>query len=474
MKPIRSNYSFWLIGIVAFCYICVRTFTVAITYDECWTLFGYARTPVWDIVSYSSPAANNHILNSLLTKLCIQFSESEFAIRLPNLLASILYFYAAYKISLLYFKNQWQQLGLFTTLIGNFTLLTFFGLCRGYGLAIALMLFSIYQLISYSQTMRKRQLHLSLLTIALSMYANFSMMPALLALMLTATFVSWHRSGKLLDALKLPLLYSLAIAAISAYPIYRMVSMGEAYFGGEKGFIQDTVYSVLQGYFGFWAIFERPGITSYIILALIIAGCVFTYRNLKTSLTDNIRYTIPVTILLVAILLINLQFYLLGVKLPVGRTGLYLFPLLMLSLFTLFSNWKNKYQTASTALCLAFGVLSIFNVVKEANFISTRDWWDATYTKSAIQYIVAHLPKEEKGPIHVMGMFSTDNSMNYYAERLAPGRIATIVKIFDADTVNYENYDYAFIRKDYRWPADNSFKIVQAYQDSTYLLFEKK
>jgi len=298
------------------------------------------------------------------------------------------------------------------------------------------------------------------------------MMPALLALMLTATFISWHHSGRLLNAVKLPLLYSLAIAVISAYPIYRMVSMGEAYFGGEKGFIQDTVYSVLQGYFGSWAIFERPDITSYIVLALIIAGCVLTYRSLKVNITNNIRYGIPVTILLVAVLIINLQFYLLGVKLPVGRTGLYLFPLLMLSLFTLFSNWKSKYQKAFVALCLGFGILSIFNVVKEANFTSTRDWWDSTYTKPAIQYIVAHLPKEENAPIHVMAMFGTDNSMNYYAERLAPpGRIAPIAKLFDADTVNY---DYAFIRKDYRWPADSSFKIVQAYQDSTYLLFSKK
>lgn len=473
MKTTPSKYLYWLVSIIAFSYIAIRTFTVAITYDECWTLFGYARTPVWDIISYGSPAANNHILNSLLTKLCSQFSESEFAIRLPNLLASIVYFYSAYKISSFYFYNTWQRLGLFTTLIGNFTLLTFFGLCRGYGLSVAFLLFSLFELVSYSQTKRSRHLHLSLLAISLSMYANFSIMPALLAIMFTATTISWYNTKKLWASIRLPLLYTLGVAVLCAYPIYRMVSMHEAYFGGENDFVHDTIYSVLQGYFGFWAVFEHPGITSYVMLTVIVAGCISAYTHLKKSFPNHVRYAIPITVLLVTVLIINLQFYILGVKLPYARTGLYLYPLLMLAFFIFFALIPSKYQRISVSLCVFMGTISIFNVVKEANFTSTRDWWDATYTKLAVKYITAHLPGEGP-PIRVMAMFSTDNPMNYYAARLAPGRIATIEKIFDADTVNYNNYDYAFIRKDYRKPADSNFKIVQAYQDSTYLLYSKK
>src|SRR3569833_438230 len=107
------RYLFWLISLVTFTYVLIRSFTVTITSDEVWTLNGFAETPLWKIVTSKSPAANNHILNTILTKVCARFSTSEFSLRLPNIHALILNQNSCYKITGLLSKNRFIQLAFF-------------------------------------------------------------------------------------------------------------------------------------------------------------------------------------------------------------------------------------------------------------------------------------------------------------------------------------------------------------------------
>jgi hypothetical protein len=86
-----------LIGV----YIMVRAALVPITYDEAATFFHYVHhgkflpgDAHWD--------ANNHILNSALTIVSNRFfGDGEFALRLPNVLAGLLFLFCSLRLSML-------------------------------------------------------------------------------------------------------------------------------------------------------------------------------------------------------------------------------------------------------------------------------------------------------------------------------------------------------------------------------------
>ena len=84
--------TFLLFGIL-FTIIVFRAFNLSITYDEVWT-FDLASQSVLDIATAERnfTSANNHILNSILIKpFLVAFGHDIWVLRLPNVLASLLY-----------------------------------------------------------------------------------------------------------------------------------------------------------------------------------------------------------------------------------------------------------------------------------------------------------------------------------------------------------------------------------------------
>jgi len=476
VKRYPSLYLYIITGLVAFAYVGIRTFTVAITCDEGWTLFQYVRAPVWDILTNSFPAANNHILNTLLTKICAQFSESEFSLRLPNLLAFLLYIYTSYKISGIYFKNTVVRLSFFIALLGNYSILHFFGLCRGYGLTIALMLFSTYQLMLLMKQYHKKHLHLSLLFAVLAMYANFSTMPAVLSIIIVAFAITYMHQReqksiyRLWEAMKLPLIYGVVCMAICAYPIYRLLEHDELYYGGENNFVSDTFFTLLLNYFGYWDLYSKRmemsvGLLVVMIITFIITAIKWWDRRIRI-------YTIGTGIFVLSAICINAQFYLLGIKLPIGRTSMFLYPLIILSIFSLFAFLRRQYLIFIMPIPVAIAVICILNISKEANFRSVRDWWDDTYTRDVIEYVIAR--DTSKKNITVAGFFATGNSLNYYAEKL--GRTGQFNWIDERKTNSPKPdtaCDYIFLRREDPAPDSTRFTIVKSWQEDAFLLYHK-
>ena len=75
---------------------------MSLTHDEALTFARYVPYPIWQIVKYDMPHLdpNNHILNTLLTKLSTSvFGTQEWALRLPNSLAFLVYLLIAISFS---------------------------------------------------------------------------------------------------------------------------------------------------------------------------------------------------------------------------------------------------------------------------------------------------------------------------------------------------------------------------------------
>src|ERR1051325_3912111 len=82
------RWHLFLPAIFLFIYIILRAKKLSLTWDEANTFWEYVRTPRWLPQEFNYMSANNHLLNTWLMKICAMcFGESEFSLRLPNVLA---------------------------------------------------------------------------------------------------------------------------------------------------------------------------------------------------------------------------------------------------------------------------------------------------------------------------------------------------------------------------------------------------
>lgn len=218
-----------LIGLLIGCYNAYRAVHVSITFDEVWT-FDLASQPINDIMFAEKNflSANNHILNSLLIKPCVQlFGHQLWVLRLPNILAYLLYMIGSILLSRKLFARPIFQLSLFMLLNTNLYLFDFFCLSRGYGLSNSFELMSILFLLAAFKSPKQTWIGASFLFAALAVYANFTWINFYLPLwcMMNVVFIlknNNHKKEKLKSLMMYniwPLLYASLLALISYRPI---------------------------------------------------------------------------------------------------------------------------------------------------------------------------------------------------------------------------------------------------------------
>ncbi len=117
--------------------IVIKAASSDLTWDEAWTYLFYGRTPLgFTRLDY----ANDHPLNSILVWASTRmFGNSEFIIRIPNVLAGGLYLYS----SALLIGAVRGKLLAFALCVLQPYLLDYFALARGYGIAAALVQFGL-------------------------------------------------------------------------------------------------------------------------------------------------------------------------------------------------------------------------------------------------------------------------------------------------------------------------------------------
>jgi hypothetical protein len=144
-------------------YLLIRIIKVPFLEDEIATWFIYIyRGELLPMSGYVD--ANNHILNSCLSWIGVQiFNPSPAILRLPNFLVFPVYFYYSYKTSQL-ITNKMVQLAIFLGLVMTHSLFEFFGLCRGYGLSIAMMMAAGYHAYLFLTTHRLKDFVIVLLS----------------------------------------------------------------------------------------------------------------------------------------------------------------------------------------------------------------------------------------------------------------------------------------------------------------------
>ncbi len=477
-KERPATFLIMLLGIGLVALNITRAINVPVTHDEAWTFNAFVSSTYRNILINSPVTANNHILNSLLAKFFtgIFQSNAPFIIRMPNILALIVYLISGYLLLHKLFENKWWVLAGMLLLNLNPFLFDFWGLCRGYGLAIALMMASVYFFVRYDMDAKPHYLFLTLLMAGLATISNFSMLNfylALIGIIVLQALVapSPARKLKIIWASAAVIICTALLYIMIVQPIIELRQNGELYFGGSEGFIPDTVKSLVSETTYSYKANEWVNFITYAAVVLsMLATVVFIYGAIKNKFSPvSFRYLYILLFLFIPALSTILQYHLLGTLYLIERTALFFYPLwILVIIIGLFSLKHIKL--------LSFGLLSLlifasgYNFMRHINISYSRVWEYDRYDRLVIERMINNTPH----PVKVKPHWLFINSFKYYSEVIYNKEMDYVEDRFNDSVYTPLQYDYYYIHRDDLGTLPPVYKLDTSFFDGKYLLFKKQ
>ena len=370
-----------LLGLIAmFIYVVIRAYSVGFTHDEALSF----EMIHGDMSHFYS--ANNHWLNTGIMFISSKlFGDSELSLRSSALIGFL--FYAWFVFLILRREVWWKAILGFVLLVLNPYLIDFFSLARGYGLSLGLAMGGIYYLLKFDKEdsfeNQIRNFKRALAFVCVATLANLILFNLVFVFLIFFFFQFGSHYLKEKDwwskkrIIKVVTVFASVIVFLSVCAVWLLFlkKRNELYFGGEVGFIKDTLTvmihrSIYASYYGeeFWKILRD------VLVGSFFAAMLFVLIQRK----DN-HFTRSFYLLASMILVVILQFVLLDSRLPQERTSLVFMVLILMSVYFFISqevkwSWLNYTRIAVVALPLVC-VLS-FHFYQNINFWSCREWKD--------------------------------------------------------------------------------------------------
>jgi hypothetical protein len=363
-----------LLGLFALCVY--RAATQAVSHDEALTWLLYLDHPFSTM--FASWRANDHVLHTALAWLSVHaFGSTELALRLPALLGAALCLLALRRLARRACGDGPLHLLALVLLAANPLVLDLLVAARGYGLALALLLWGAIMLLEAldagaAGSPRPGAWWRASLLLGLCVTANLAFAPAALGL-LGAAWLAGPRGVGRLAALLLP---GAALAAAVLVPPMLGVTREAFIVGVDRlSLTADTLLQPsLSHHPAAWLPDEhgallRAGLLpagralAVLLLLLLLARCPRWLRRGGTVDADERALALLGGALLLSLLGLVLAHHVVGLLYPADRTGLYLLPLALLPALVLAQRglsgrWRPVAQGA-LALLVAWGVLQL-------------------------------------------------------------------------------------------------------------------
>lgn len=426
-----------LIGILAASLVAFTIYKTAVTsftHDESLTTLLFFPQGEGDIIRYEHPwvpksiITNNHIFNTLMMKLSESvFGLSEWSLRLPNALSLVAYLWFGY-LMIHRLRPAWVLAPAFILLIANPYLLDFFGLARGYGLSVGMMMISLYYLLRYLRGHSPRALLGFHLGGILAVMSNFSLLnyyvAALTCLYLFVLLPTSEHFRQLRRRWSLHITNTggiLILASLLYAPFRVIIENKTVNFGGKQGLLADTGVSLVQRFF-----YELP-VDGDIVRALVYLSLIpiifistLTLSRLIQGRSDYfVRHTtlIMTNALLVSIAVMTwIQHIWLEQDYLIERFGLFLYPLFSLQLIFLLAP-TGRRRMLRNGLLILLAVFSAFVTLYNLNTNYYLNWKYDKDTKRAMEILrELHLPDTAPQSVHIGIMDKLEPTMNLYRQ----------------------------------------------------------
>ena len=389
-----------LTGLLFLIYMIARAVIIPVTHDEATTCMHYVPLPVKDIILYTDPVPNNHILNTLAIKLFSGiFGMTPFIIRLPNIIGFCIYFITLTVWFRKLAKNDLLFLCGLIMMTCNPYLIDFFSLARGYALSISFMTLSLYYAWMFLQDDKKKHITLSFLWAAVAVYASFTIMNYYAALTgILFSLVLLRKSKKatgsnfILQALKKmsgAIIITIVLAALCYVPVVRMRATDQFVYWGTKNFYDDTLTNVVNSahYGATWYDISPHVLTNILVYVYtLLAGFAIFLLIFRRNHTQKDTFIFVFSIAIGTVAVNVAQFYLVKTPYLDSRTGLFYYPLLALPVYAMLIRLdKIKFRIAP-ALAVIFILLGSNHIIHSYNLRSCREWWFDENTKDILSF----------------------------------------------------------------------------------------
>lgn len=393
-------------------YLLIRAISVPFVFDEISTFFWYIQTGEF-LPWLSKWDANNHFLNSALSYYCYKFfGLSEFSLRLPNLLFAPLMFYSIYKISG-EFRNRLIAWIFILSLSCNHFFIEYLALARGYGLSMSLLMASIWFLIQLIKNDSIKYYVLSLLSVLLYLSANLTLVysASFTLIIILFNLIIWNHEHLKSLFVKTVLLIVLGFVPLigSVFYLFELKSLELLYYGITGSFWHVTLESL-----AFNSVGSNSMISPIVVFTLFVLTSIVGFYKLSKSKTVlelmNPGFVFFFLLMFNFTMVISLN-YLMDIKYPEDRIGLFFIPLFLGSFLFMLDYAVN--QTGSKKLitiAIPLFYLPVFFILN-LNLSYTVYWKDAGVPKRFIDKVMTH-----KAPSDFPPSIGSDNiSTNFWA-----------------------------------------------------------
>ncbi|MGH2373599.1 MAG: ArnT family glycosyltransferase [Gemmatimonadales bacterium] len=378
-----------LLGLSAY-----RAATLPFNHDEGLSFAIFAWEPGW------RATANHHPLNTALMHWCsILFGNSELSLRLPNVLAHVMYLLCALAL-VTRMQNPGLRIAGFVLCNLNLFLVEFFIVARGYGLALGFEMLSLYLLVrAYGERQRhlRRDLYLSVAAGSLAVLSNFSFVNYYLPLLLVSGWLlltdgSLRRVSRSQIPATLVLLSGSGVfLSYILSKLFKLQRTGMLYLGGHDSFVNDTVHSLVRC--SLYSTMYSPAIAKTISTILIGGLSLLLLVGLRQLfLPKDAIVGLLALMLASAAALPVLEHHLFDALFPVHRAALYYVPLYALVLVYALdllrgmrSHWWRSIVGPIVATATAVTVGWYFGRGLSARSVCA--WWEDAHNREVLELI---------------------------------------------------------------------------------------
>jgi hypothetical protein len=420
----HSQY-FWRAAAAAlWVYVFIRAKNLSFTHDEClsYTIVlgdtGRALTP------------NHHYLNTWLMQWsAAMFGPSELSLRAGSLLAFVLYLWGGLQL-ISTAKRMWIQAAGFALLFLNPFLLDFFGLARGYswaltgviGMLLALQRLATRETPESGRGSRVFWMQFGLTASVVALLGNLALFNVvapycgLLILLQLLHKGVWRPSWR-------GWLFALFFGGALVFTLseaFRLKKRGEFYFGGQNGFVSDTVASLadcslyLQDY-GKNVPAGLTNLSAGLMLLLVAGAAVGWFRQKRAPLF----FTLSAAFFGLTAACVLAQRLLLKTPLPTDRMATYFLLLFGVTIFAALKEGSESIHNVlrTGAIVISTIILTVlgFHFGQSANLSHCFMWHYDRNTRTAIEKIAEERDKYQAGKTVKLAAHALfEPACNYY------------------------------------------------------------
>lgn len=351
---------YWSTCSVVLLIVILRSIYVPFSHDEVAT-FNFYIQPGSFFPFFSHPDANNHFLMSASSWVFFKLvGSSPQSLRIPCIIAFMVLSFGIFKLNKL-LPSLTAKIVLTAAFIFSYNFISFYSLCRGYGMSVAFLTLAVYYFFVALRYGARSHFLKFLLFSQLALSANLTLIFVVVISTVILSLFQFKNKDLYKNSVLLAFFGHLILLVFWIKYAFYLKENGSLYYGGGESYWAVTFKTLIE------TVLFKSDIANLIVLSLFGFMCtffVFKIITKKLSYLLESSFSISFVIFISLIFLFYFLKLFLGVNYPEDRTGLFFYLFYTLSLCFMICELNVKYRLVFLSIPVYF--LSYF--VNHVNF----------------------------------------------------------------------------------------------------------